>query len=325
MNKSSPENIKADVAGNERKEDNLHLSPSSEVSGLIRIATYASVSIAIILILAKLGAWMATESVSLLSSLADSLLDAGASLVNLIAVRQALQPADRDHRFGHGKAEALAGLAQGAFIFGSGVFLILESVDRLVNPKPVINTEIGIQVMVFALVLTFLLVFFQFYVIKKTNSLVVIADSYHYRVDILVNVAVILSLFISSYNTFVYADALFAIAIVIYMGFGSWKILLKSLDVLMDRELPEEDRNKIKQIVLRHPKVFDVHDLRSRTSGVYSFVQLHLEMDRTLSLIEAHEIADEVMYQVEEVFPDMEVLIHQDPEGVDERRDEIEN
>ena len=290
----------------------------------MRAATYASVSVASVLILAKTGAWLFTESVSLLSSLVDSLLDVGASIVNLLAVRHALQPADREHRFGHGKAEPLAGLAQSAFIAGSGIFLLLESADRLINPMPVENGAIGIAVMILAIVLTLGLVLFQRYVVKKTNSVAIAADSLHYRVDILVNAAVIVSLVLSSYQGWLLADPLFAIAIVAYMAWGSLSIARESINSLMDRELPDEDRIKIRDIAMGHPEVLDVHDMRTRTAGPDTFIQLHLELPGHLLLEEAHRISDEVMYQVEEAFPNAEVLIHQDPEGVDERRDDIE-
>ena len=290
----------------------------------MRAATYASVSVASVLILAKTGAWLFTESVSLLSSLVDSLLDVGASIVNLLAVRHALQPADREHRFGHGKAEPLAGLAQSAFIAGSGIFLLLESADRLINPMPVENGAVGIAVMILAIVLTLGLVLFQRYVVKKTNSVAIAADSLHYRVDILVNAAVIVSLVLASYQGWLLADPLFAIAIVAYMAWGSLSIARESINSLMDRELPDEDRIKIRDIAMGHPEVLDVHDMRTRTAGPDTFIQLHLELPGHLPLVEAHRISDEVMYRVEDAFPNAEVLIHQDPEGVDERRDEIE-
>lgn len=290
---------------------------------LMRVASYASVAVATVLIVTKSGAYAVTESVSLLSSLVDSLLDAGASLVNLLAIRHALQPADREHRFGHGKAESLAGLAQAAFIAGSGIFLLLEAGNRLINPKTVSNGEIGIAVMVLSLSLTLGLVAFQAYVVRKTNSLAISADSLHYRVDILVNVAVIVGIYLASFGGLQIVDPVLAVAIVIYMAWGSFKIARRSMDELMDREFPDEDRIKIRQIALEHPEVRDVHDMRTRSSGPYSFIQLHLEMDRNLSLVRAHEISDEVMYKVEDAFPNTEVLIHQDPEGVEERRDDI--
>ena len=296
---------------------------NDQITKLMRWATYASVAVAMILIVVKLGAWIATESVSLLSSLVDSLLDAGSSLINLLAIYHALQPADKEHRFGHGKAEALAGLAQAAFIAGSGVFVMLEAIDRLFNPRAINNGDFGIGVMVFSIALTSVLVLFQAYVVRKTGSIAISADSFHYRVDLLVNILVIVSLILSSYGGFLSADPLFAGAIVIYMGFGSWKIALKSLDELMDREFPDEERLKIREIAMAHPEVRDVHDMRTRKSGPYSFIQIHLEMNRDLTLLEAHEVSDEVMYEVEKAFPSAEVLIHQDPEGVEERRDEV--
>jgi ferrous-iron efflux pump FieF len=286
-------------------------------------ATYASVSVAVVLIVAKLGAWLLTDSVSLLSSFADSVLDAAASLVNLLAVRSALQPADREHRFGHGKVESLAGLAQAAFIAGSGVFLLLESVDRLISPRAVDHGLIGIAVMGFSIKLTVALVGFQIYVVKRTNSIAIAADSLHYRIDILVNFAVIVSLLLASFGGWQLADPLFAILIVAYMGSGAYKILRQSLKDLMDTEFPEADRARIRDIVLAHPDVLDIHDMRTRSSGPDAFIQLHIEMDGDLTLLAAHEISDQVMLNVEKAFPNAEVLIHQDPEGVEERRDHI--
>lgn len=296
----------------------------ADAARLMKAATYASVSVAVVLTIAKLGAWLVSDSISLLSSLVDSLLDAGASMVSLLAVRHALQPADHEHRFGHGKAESLAGLGQAMFIAGSGVFLLLQAGERLLNERPVAQGELGIAIMTIATVLTIGLVAFQAYVVRRTGSLAIKADSVHYRVDILVNVAVIVSLILSTQVGWGKADPLFAIMIVAYMGWGALAIGREAYDQLMDRELPDEERAKIKEIVLRHPKVHSVHDMRTRSSGQNKFIQLHVEMDREISLMEAHEIGDAVMYDVEDAFPNAEVLIHQDPEGVDERRDDIQ-
>ena len=302
----------------------LHIDDQHHANAKLMVAaTYASVSVAAILICAKLGAWLFTDSVSLLSSLVDSLLDAAASLVNLFAVRSALQPADREHRFGHGKAESLAGLGQAAFIAGSGVFLLLESVERLITPSAVDHGLIGIAVMAFSILLTLVLVGFQIYVVKRTNSIAISADSLHYRIDILVNLAVIVSLFLASILGWKLAAPLFAILIIAYMGFGAYKILRRSLNDLMDTEFPEADRARIREIVLAHPDVLDIHDMRTRSSGPDAFIQLHIEMDRDLTLVAAHEISDQVMYSVEQAFPNAQVLIHQDPEGIEERRDQV--
>ena len=290
---------------------------------LMRLATYASVTVASLLILVKTSAWFATDSLSLLSSLVDSILDAGASLVNLFAVSLALQPADKEHRFGHGKAEALASLAQAVFIAGSGTFLLLESVGRFVKPQEISNSDTGILVMAISIVMTLLLVGFQTYVVNKTNSIAINADSLHYRADILVNIAVIVSLILSVNLQWTMADPIFALLIILYMSIGAYKIGIQALDVLMDREFPDEKRERIKEIAESHESVLNVHDMRTRSSGATSFIQFHAEMPKDILLSEAHEIADEVMYMVEKFFPNTEVLIHQDPEGVDERRDVV--
>lgn len=290
---------------------------------LMRLATYSSVAVASILIFVKTGAWLSTESLSLLASLVDSMLDVGASLISLIAVHHALQPADKEHRFGHGKAEAIAGLAQSAFIAGSGVFLLFESADRLINPVKVVNTTLGISIMVIAIVLTVILVGFQTYVVRKTNSIAIKADTIHYRADLLVNLAVIVSLILVANFDLYVVDPIFAVLIVGYMSFGAYQISARSLDVLMDKEFPNSERERIKKIAESHRSVLNVHDMRTRSSGTTSFIQFHAEMPNDISLVEAHEIADEVMLMIEEAFPNTEVLIHQDPEGVDERRDKI--
>jgi len=286
----------------------------------MRLATYASVSVAVVLIVAKFAAWLATDSVSLLSTLIDSLLDAGASLINLLAVRQALQPADREHRFGHGKAEPLAGLAQAAFICGSAAFLLIEAGKRFIQPRAVENTETGIAVMIFAIVLTVVLVLFQRHVVRQTGSVAIGADSVHYRMDVLVNASVIVSLILVTRMGWQWADPLFATAIAGYIVWGAAVVGRQALNLLMDRELPDAERERIRQIVLANPGVRDMHDLRTRSSGLQLFIQLHLEMDGALTLTRAHEISDEVEAEIERAYPKAEVIIHEDPEGVDEKR-----
>ena len=303
--------------------DSPAVANNERMASLMRAATYASVSVATLLIVIKFGAWVVSDSVSLLSSLVDSLLDVAASLVNLFAIRHALQPADAEHRFGHGKAESLAGLAQAAFIAGSGMFLVLEAGERFFNPQIVERGEVAIAVMVVSVVLTVGLVAFQTYVVRRTNSLAISADSLHYRVDIMVNLAVILALVLATQLGWVFADPLFALVIVAYMAWGAIKIGRRSVEELMDREFDDDDRTKIRDIVLGHPGVLSVHDMRTRSAGPDSFIQLHVEMGREITLLEAHEIADDVMYRVEAAFPNAEVLVHQDPEGVEERRDAI--
>lgn len=281
----------------------------------MRLATYASISVAITLILAKTVAWAITDSVVLLATLIDSTLDALASLINLFAVRHAVTPADKEHRFGHGKAEALAGLGQSAFIAGSAGFLILESGRRLLNPVPLESYGPGLVVMVFSIVLTLLLMTFQRQVIRKTNSTAIKADALHYRTDFMVNLSVILALVlaIEGWQGF---DALFAIGIAIYILYSSWEIVRQSLDDLMDRELPHEEREVIKRIATAHAYVRGLHDLRSRRSGIATFIQMHLEVDDNLTLLQAHTISDEVECEVQKAYPAAEIIIHIDPASI---------
>lgn len=287
-------------------------------SRLMRQATIASVCVATVLIATKLVAWHLTDSVALLSTLIDSVLDAAASIVTLIAVRHAVQPADREHRFGHGKAEALAGLGQAAFVTGSGCFLLVETVQRFIEPQPVTNELVGIVVMALAIGLTLGLVAFQRFVIRRTGSIAISADSLHYTGDLLINGSVAVSLGIFWIWGWSYADPLFALAIVGYLMWNAWRIGRDALDVLMDRELPDEARQRIKEIVEAHPETRALHDLRSRRSGNDTFIQFHLELDPHISLLRAHEIADEVEADVVRAFPDAEVIIHQDPAGYEE-------
>jgi len=285
-----------------------------ETAKLLRLATYASTSVAIVLIAAKLFAWAASDSVSLLATLIDSMLDAVASIINLVAVRHALTPADNEHRFGHGKAEALAGLSQSLFIAGSAGYLLIEAWQRVIQPSAVESVELGIFVMAISIVATMLLLAFQRHVIKKTNSTAIRADALHYRTDLMVNGSVIVALLLANAGWPGF-DGLFAGAIAIYILFSARDIIVTSYDHLMDRELPDEDRQKIKALVMQHPKARGLHDLRSRHSGTMTFIQLHLELDDDLSLMAAHKISDEVELSILNAFPGSEILIHIDPKS----------
>jgi ferrous-iron efflux pump FieF len=285
---------------------------------LMRRATYASTGVAVILIVAKIVAWLFTDSVSVMSSLLDSLLDMAASVVNLLAVRHALTPADREHRFGHGKAEPLAGLAQAAFIAGSAVLLSFEALHRFASPQAVAHGEVGIAVMVLAIVVTFALVTYQRYVVRVTGSVAITADSLHYRSDVILNGSVILSIVLSTWLGWVALDPLFGLLIAGYILYSAWRIVMASLDRLMDRELPDVDRARIREIALGHAEVKSVHDLRTRSAGPDVFIQIHLEMDGDMTLQRSHEISDEVEHSIQSAFPNAEVIIHQDPAGIDE-------
>src|SRR5215471_15384686 len=287
---------------------------------LRRLATYASVAVAAVLIAAKFAAWLETGSVALLSSLVDSLLDAAASLVNLLAVRHAMTPADREHRFGHGKAEPLAVLGQSAFIIGSAMLLLAEAVRRLISPAPIENPLAGIAVVVFSIILTIGLVFYQRHVVRRTGSIAISADELHYRSDLVLNLSVIAALVLGSIFHLPLLDPLFGAAIGIWIVYSAVRLARLSLFQLMDHELPDDEREKIREIAQSHPDVAAAHDLRTRVAGPTSFIQIHIEMDGAMSLIRAHEISDEVEAELRAAYPNAEVIIHQDPEGVEEPR-----
>ncbi len=306
-----------DTASESKSDPPVPISPA-QAARLMRWATYASVTVAVCLIVVKSGAWSYTNSVSILTSLVDSLLDGGASIINLIAVRHALTPADREHRFGHGKAESVAALGQAAIVAGSAAFLLLQGGNRLLHPEPLAHTQTGVLVMAFSLVLTVALLGFQRHVVKKTKSIAISADSLHYLSDLFTAAAVIGALLLSKYFGWLYVDPLFALAIAAYILFSAWQIAGSAFDQIMDREFPDNERDRIREVVMGHSEVLDMHDLRTRSSGAHSFIQLHLELDGKMTLIRAHEISDEVQARLETAFPDAEVLIHEDPEGLED-------
>lgn len=281
-------------------------------------ATYASLAIAAVLIAAKFVAWIDTGSVALLSSLVDSLVDAAASLVTFVAVRQAAIPPDREHRFGHGKAEPLAALGQAAFLLGSALFLVAEAVRRLVSPEPVEDAGAGVAVMLFSLVVTVALVAYQRHVVRRTGSLAINADALHYSGDILMNFGVIATLVIQSALAVPLLDPLFGGAVGAYVIYGAARIARLALTQLMDRELPDEERARVRKIAESHPEVTAVHDIRTRGAGPTAFIQLHIEMDGAMALLHAHEISDAVERQLRAAFPHAEIIIHADPAGIEE-------
>ena len=300
-----------------------HVS-AERAATLMKRATWASVGVAAVLIAVKAWAFAVTGSMALLATLFDSLLDGAASVVNLIAVRVALTPADRQHRFGHGKAEALAGLGQAALIGASALFLASESVSRLLDPQPIDRSLEGIGVIVASLALTLGLVSYQRYVQRRTGSLAIAADSLHYASDFVLNFGVIAALVIAGVFGVVWADAAIALVLAAWIAYAAWEIVARSTSELMDRQLPREDRLRIEEIALSHPEVYTIHDLRTRQAGRTVFIQFHLEMEGGLTLRRAHAICDEVEAAIEADFPDAEILIHQDPAGHETVPDEMQ-
>lgn len=276
---------------------------------IIRLATYASVAVAATLIGLKFFAWWYTRSVSLQASLIDSLLDAFASLINMVAVYHALKPADAEHRFGHGKIESLAALAQALCIGGSSLWLLHEARERLVAYEPVESTSLGLIIIGIAMVLTLLLTTYQKYVITKTGSTAIAADRIHYQSDLLINSAVIVSLLCAEFFQWEMIDPIFGVLIGLYILWLAWQITLQAFNVLMDRELDDEERKKILSIIKSHPEVIDVRDLRTRTSGLQQFFQLHLVMNPDLSLRQADRVAEDVEKEVMKAYPKSQVMI----------------
>lgn len=284
----------------------------------MKTAATASVCVAVVLIGVKLFALIMTDSVAMLSSLIDSSLDALASCLNLWAVRQSLEPADSHHRFGHGKIEPLASLGQAMFIAGSALLLIFQSIHYILNPRDVGNAEIGMAAMGVSIVLTLLLVAFQRFVVKKTGSVAITADYAHYAGDVMMNLSVVASLFVSARFRFPYSDPIFALAIAVYLLICARRVFGQAMVQLIDAELPHAEKQKIANIVLTTPDVSGLHDLRTRSSGTQWFIQLHLELDPDLSLSKAHAIADAVEKRLQSAFPNAEIIIHQDPAGLNE-------
>ena len=285
---------------------------TAETGRLLRLATYASVGTASLLILAKLVAWLMTGSVSVLASLVDSTMDAGASLVNLFAVHWSLMPPDRDHRFGHGKAQALAALGQATFIAGSAGFLVLQAMDRLFNPQPLGDLGVGFGVILVAIAATLALLAFQRHVIRRTGSPAIRADSLHYATDLATNLATLAALGLT-WAGWPLFDPLFGLGIGAFVLYSAYRIGDEAVALLMDRELPEAQRREIAGLARSVPGVLGVHGLRTRQSGQSIIVQLHLEMDDRIPLETAHRIGLEVEASIRARHPDSDITIHQDP------------
>lgn len=293
------------------KDDTLKTSHEQEAVRLLHLATNASVATASALIVIKALAWGMTGSVSLLASLLDSGMDALASLVNLIAVRYALTPADKEHPFGHGKAEFLAGLGQSLLIATSAAYLFFKAVNRIQNPVPIDRVGVGVLVSVIAIVATLGLLSIQWKAIKRTGSVAIRADSLHYVGDLFSNVAVVVAMGASMFG-WLYVDPVLAIVIGLTILYSASHIGYEAVQLLMDRELPWHMQEAIGNIALAHAEVHGVHELRTRQSGRVLFIQLHLEMDGSMPLAKAHAVGQEVESEIRAKFPLADVLIHHD-------------
>lgn len=288
------------------------MTSSTEHARLLRLATRASVAVASILIVAKAIAWWLSGSVSMLAGLTDSTLDGVTSLLNLLAVHYALRPADDDHRYGHGKAESLAGMAQALFISGSAVLIALQAIERIRHPEPIGAAWLSIGVIIFSLLLTVALLVLQQRVVRETGSNAVRADSLHYRSDMLLNGSILIALVLAGFGWY-QLDAWFGLAIAAYILWSAIQIARESFAVLMDQELPPDVSQRMLELACSVPGVLGAHDLRTRVSGNHWFVQLHLELPGELTLTVAHGLSDQAADAIRAVYPQAEVLVHADP------------
>jgi len=291
---------------------------------LVRSASIASLLVASTLIVLKYYGWVTTTSVSLLGSLADSLIDFLASVFVFVAISYSILPADAKHRFGYGKSEGLAAFVQSLFIGISGIYVCFEAIKRLLNPSQINQPSIAIWIILVSIALTLALVMYQKYVVKKSKSIAIESDQYHYLTDTYINLSVLFSIAITGWTRFVFIDALVGLLISGIILYTSVTLLKKSFKILLDQEIQSDDRDRIREIALDHPKVLGFHDLRTRDTGRKYIIQFHLELDPNMSLLESHEITDEVTDNVLKLYPDSELIIHTDPLGIDEERDPFE-
>jgi ferrous-iron efflux pump FieF len=291
----------------------------SQRSALAARAAFASIAMALLLIGLKGWAALQTSSMAMLGSLADSGLDLVASLVVLLGVRVAAQPADHDHRFGHGKAEALAALVQVILITLSALFIAVRAGQRLVVGAQTSDAELGIGVSIVAMVLTFALITYQKHVVRRTGSVAIGTDRLHYSSDLMLNGSVIVALVLDQFAGLSGADAVFGVLIALWLLWGAWTASSHALDQLMDREWPDELRERFLAATKEYSELAGLHDLRTRTSGTHHFVQFHVWVPADWTVKEAHDRLDRVEEELQHRFPGTEILIHVDPEGQTDR------
>ena len=292
----------------------MSVTMSTNYSQLVKRAANLAIAVAALLIVIKAIAWWKTGSISILAAMTDSVVDLFASITNVIVLRFALQPADENHAFGHGKAESLAAIAQSAFIAGSATFLLLQGIHKLTAPH-LIEAELGVIVSIISIVLTALLVIYQKRVVKLTKSPAIEADSLHYQTDLLMNAAILVAMILNLFG-FIYADAVFAIGIAFYIAFNAFKMFWEAVQVLLDRALPDEEVQQILQMASYNPQIIGIHDLLTRQVGATRFIQLHLELRDNLTLLEAHEITEQLEKEILAAFPKTEIIIHQEPTSI---------
>jgi len=300
------------------------LQSQKNIKFLVKSASVASLLVASTLIVLKYYAWVSTSSVSLLGSLADSLIDFLASVFVLIAITYSFFPADEKHRFGYGKSEGLVAFIQSLLIGISGIYVFIEAIQRLIYPSQINKPIVAIWVMIVSIALTIALIMYQKYVVEKSKSIAIESDQYHYLTDTFINLSVLFSVVISGWTRFIFIDAVVGLLISGVVLYNAFSLLKKSFKILLDQEIQSSHRDQIKKIALQHPKVLGFHDLRTRDTGRNYIIQFHLELDPEMTLLESHTITDEVTDNVLKKYPDSEIIIHTDPLGIDELRDPFE-
>lgn len=288
----------------------------NDTASLNRGAAIASSSVALFLLALKGWAAWHTGSTAMLGSLADTVLDLAASIATLLGVWIASQPDDDKHRFGHGKAEAIAAMFQIVLISISALAIAARAVEQFVHGGRTQDAPEGIAVSVVAIVATFALLGWQRYVIRRTGSIAIETDHVHYQSDLLVNLAVIAALALDQYAGIAGVDPLFGLAIGGWLGWNAWLASDKAINQLMDREWPEEKKARFLEVMARQPDLRGVHDLRTRTSGNRDFVQFHVWIDPKMTVRDAHRVMDDIEMRLHREFPEVEILIHPDPEGL---------
>ena len=300
------------------------MESQKNIKFLVKSASIASLLVASTLIVLKYYGWVTTSSVSLLGSLADSLIDFLASVFVFIGITYSFLPADEKHRFGYGKSEGLVAFIQSLLIGFSGIYVFIEAIKRLIYPSQINKPIVAIWIIVLSISLTIALIMYQKYVVEKSKSMAIESDQYHYLTDTFINLSVLFSVVISGWTRFIFIDALVGLLIGGIVLYNAFILLKKSFKILLDQEIESSDRNQIKKIALQHPKVLGFHDLRTRDTGRNYVIQFHLELDPKMSLLESHTITDEVTDKVLARYPDSEIIIHTDPLGIEELRDPFE-
>lgn len=289
-------------------------------AALNRLAATASLTTAIVLTITKLVAAIVSDSLAVLASMVDSLADIAGSAITFIAVRISQQPADRAHRYGHGKAESLSALAQASLVVGSALFVLIGAIERLIRPTLIEPGAFPIAVLVGAIAATFALIAFQRWVIRRTNSTAIAADRLHYAADFATNLAALATLVLTLWLGIHWLDPLAATAVALFLAWQGIKIGREAVDTLMDRELGPDDRRRIVELVRAHPDVRDCHDLRTRRAAQTTFIELHVELDPAMTVRRAHSVTDALEAMLGEAFDDAEVILHQEPAGLDDDR-----